>query len=72
MKEVNKMEILIEKLITGLSFLSLGQIMTIAIFLMALNSSKTMEEFEKKIYFKIKVIFWLFVMMLIISLLYFT
>lgn len=66
------METLIEKLITAISFLSLGQVITIAIFVMALNSSRTMEEFEKKIYFKIKIMFWLFVMMFIISLLYFT
>lgn len=72
MKEVNKMGILIEKLITAVLFLSLGQIMTIPIFIMELNSSKTMQEFEKKIYFKIKVMFLLFVIMFIISLLYFT
>lgn len=72
MKEVNKVGILIEKLITAVLFLSLGQIMTIPIFIMELNSSKTMQEFEKKIYFKIKVMFWLFVIMFIISLLYFT
>ena len=72
MKEVNKMGILIEKLITAVLFLSLGQIMTIPIFIMELNSSKTMQEFEKKIYFKIKIMFWLFVMMFIISLFYFT
>lgn len=72
MKEVNKMGILIEKLITAVLFLSLGQIMTIPIFIMELKSSKTMQEFEKKIYFKIKVMFLLFVIMFIISLLYFT
>ena len=66
------MGILIEKLITAVLFLSLGQIMTIPIFIMELNSSKTMQEFEKKIYFKIKVMFLLFVIMFIISLLYFT
>ena len=72
MEEVNKMEILIEKLITAILFLSLGQVITIAIFGMALNSSKTIQEFEKKIYFKIKVMFCLFLIMFTISLLYFT
>lgn len=71
MKVVNNMEIIIEKLIIAILFLSLGQVFAIAIFAIELNSSKTIQEFEKNIHPKINIMFWLFIIMFAITLLYF-